>query len=155
MFRENARRCHCSVDFSQLADPAQRLTAKEYLYARLHEPAGGPRPRLAPASVRAVFNRLRRFMTFVESQRGQFDLDLLDQADLDAWLAQLRRRAASVQPQQIASLLDVPADLIPARRSAEPKRLYIHALARPAGVAGRRLPAGKPGRTVRRVSPNR
>jgi len=42
---------------------------------------------LPPASVRAVFNRLRRFMTFVESRRGQFRLDLLDQTDLDAWLA--------------------------------------------------------------------
>jgi hypothetical protein len=85
VFRENARRCHCSVDFAQLFDPAQRRTAKEYLYARLREPAGGPRPRLAPTSVRAVFNRLRRFMTFAESRRGQFRLDLLDQADLDTW----------------------------------------------------------------------
>ena len=47
VFRENTRRCHCSVDFAQLADPVQRLTAKEYLYARLHEPEGGLRPRLA------------------------------------------------------------------------------------------------------------
>ena len=38
VFRENARRCHCSVDFAQLFDPAQRLAAKEYLYARLREP---------------------------------------------------------------------------------------------------------------------
>src|ERR1019366_4901270 len=90
VFRENARRCHCSVDFAQLFDPAQRLAAKEYLYARLREPVGSLRPRLAPASVRAVFNRLRRFMTFAEIRRGQFRLDLLDQADLDAWLVQLR-----------------------------------------------------------------
>jgi hypothetical protein len=70
VFRENARRCHCSVDFGQLFDPAQRLAAKEYLYARLREPVGSLRPRLAPASVRAVFNRLRRFMTFAEIRRG-------------------------------------------------------------------------------------
>jgi integrase len=110
VFRENARRCHCSVDFAQLPDPAQRLTAKEYLYARLHEPAGSPRPCLAPASIRAVFNRLRRFMTFVESRRGQFRLDLLEQTDLDAWLAQLRV-VGERGPHQVASLLDVPADL--------------------------------------------
>jgi hypothetical protein len=110
VFRENARRCHCSVDFAQLSDPAQRLAAKEYLYARLREPAGGVRPRLAPASVRAVFNRLRRFMTFAEIRRGQFRLDLLDQADLDAWLTQLRAGGARA-PYQVAALLDVPVDL--------------------------------------------
>ena len=110
VFRENARRCHCSVDFAQLADPVQRITAKEYLYARLHEPEGGLRPRLAPASVRAVFNRLRRFMSFAEGRRGAFDLSLLDQADLDAWLAHLRAGGERAS-HQVAALLDVPIDL--------------------------------------------
>ena len=49
VFRENTRRCHCSVDFGLLSSPAQHLTAKEYLYARLREPVGSLRPRLAPA----------------------------------------------------------------------------------------------------------
>jgi hypothetical protein len=110
VFRENTRRCHCSVDFAQLADPVQRLTAKEYLYARLHEPEGGLRPRLAPASVRAVFNRLRRFMSFAEDRRGTFRLNMLDQADLDAWLSHLRTGGARAS-HQVAALLDVSIDL--------------------------------------------
>lgn len=110
VFRENARRCHCSVDFSQLGDSAQRLSAKEYLYARLHEPEGGPRPRLAPASVRAVFNRLRRFMTFATARRGAFDLGALNQGDLDAWLAHLQTDGARASF-QIAALVDVAIDL--------------------------------------------
>lgn len=110
VFRENARRCHCSVDFAQLSDPAQRITAKEYLYARLHEPEGGLRPRLAPASVRAVFNRLRRFMSFAADRRGAFDLGTLDQADLDAWLIHLRTGGERATF-QVAALLDVAIDL--------------------------------------------
>ena len=110
VFRENARRCHCTVDFAQLADPMQILTAKEYLYARLHEPEGSLRPRLTPSSVRQVFNRLRRFMSFAESRRGRFKLSLLDQADLDAWLAYLQA-GGQRGPYQVASLLDVPIDL--------------------------------------------
>ena len=82
VFRENTRRCHCSVDFGLLASPAQHLTAKEYLYARLREPEGSLRPRMAPGSIRAVFNRLRRFMSFAEERSGGFDLGLLQQADL-------------------------------------------------------------------------
>jgi len=82
VFRENTRRCHCSVDFGLLTSPAQHLTAKEYLYARLREPEGSLRPRLAPGSIRAVFNRLRRFMRFAEERSGVFDLGLLQQADL-------------------------------------------------------------------------
>ena len=49
-------------------------------------------------------------MTFVEIRRGQFRLDLLDQADLDAWLTQLRAGGARA-PHQVAALLDVPVDL--------------------------------------------
>ena len=110
VFRENARRCHCSVDFSQLGDPVQLLSAKEYLYGRLHEPEGGPRPRLAPASVRAVFNRLRRFMTFATARRGAFDLGALNQGDLDAWLAHLQTNGERASF-QIAALVDVAIDL--------------------------------------------
>jgi hypothetical protein len=110
VFRENTRRCHCSVDFALLTDPAQHLTAKEYLYARLREPEGSLRPRLAPGSIRAVFNRLRRFMSFAEERRGVFDLGLLDQADLDARLARLQTDGPRAS-QQIAALIDVPIDL--------------------------------------------
>jgi hypothetical protein len=110
VFRENARRCHCTVDFGQVADFTQRLTAKEYLYAKLHEPEGGLRPPLAPASIRAVFNRLRCFMDFIESERGGFKLALMDQADLDAWLVHLRVGTTRASF-QVAALLDIPIDL--------------------------------------------
>ena len=110
VFRENARRCHCSVDFGVLVNPAQRVTAKEYLYARLREPEGSLRPRLAPGSIRAVFNRLRRFMSFAEERNGVFDLSLLRQADLDAWLAHLQTGGARAS-HQVAALLDLPIAL--------------------------------------------
>jgi len=109
VFRENTRRCHCNVDFAQIADPLQRLTAKEYLYARLHEPEGGLSARLAPGSVRAVLNRLLRFMAFAEDRLGTFRLDVFAQADLDAWLAHLQ--AGKCASQQVAALLDVAIDL--------------------------------------------
>ncbi len=109
VFRENTRRCHCSVDFAQIAEPLQRLTAKEYLYARLHEPEGGLWVRMSPGSVRAVLNRLLRFMAFAENRFGTFRLDLFSQADLDAWLTHLQtgKRAS----RQVAALLDVAIDL--------------------------------------------
>jgi hypothetical protein len=110
VFRENTRRCHCSVDFGLLTSPAQHLTAKEYLYARLREPDGSLRPRLAPGSIRAVFNRLRRFMSFAEERSGVFDLGLLQQSDLDAWLAHLQTGSERAS-HQVAALLDVPIDL--------------------------------------------
>ena len=110
VFRENARRCHCSVDFGVLANPTQRVTAKEYLYARLREPEGSLRPRLAPGSIRAVFNRLRRFMSFAEERKGVFDLSLLRQTDLDVWLAHLQTGGARAS-YQVAALLDLPIDL--------------------------------------------
>ena len=57
------------------------------------QPATAPRP----GSVRAVFNRLRRFMSFAEAA-GVFDLGLLRQADLDAWLAHLQTGGARASP---------------------------------------------------------
>ena len=94
-----------------LVDPAQRVTAKEYLYARLHEPEGGLRPRLAPGSVRAVFNRLRRFMSFRRGpSRRRSTSACCEQADLDAWLAHLQTGGARAT-HQVAALLDVPIDL--------------------------------------------
>ncbi|HEV7335849.1 MAG TPA: integrase [Bosea sp. (in: a-proteobacteria)] len=109
VFRENARRCHCSVDFTHLSNPLTRLTAKEYLFARLHEPAGAPRSRMAPATVRAVYNRMRRFIAFIEERTGSFRLGELTQADLDAWLAFIRTPGRL--PRQVAALLEIPVDL--------------------------------------------
>jgi hypothetical protein len=133
VFRENARRCHCSVDFSVLVNPAQRVTAKEYLYARLREPEGSLRPRLAPGSIRAVFNRLRRFMSFAEERAGLFDLSLLRQTDLDAWLAHLQTGGPRAR-----------AGRSRARGPPEPAGVRVHALARPAGVPDRRPSANGP-----------
>ena len=49
VFRENAPHALTAVNFAALADPMQRLTAKEFIWARLNEPSPCPtRARMAP-----------------------------------------------------------------------------------------------------------
>src|SRR5579863_9417372 len=66
IFRENVPRSVTVVDFTALYDPLQRLTAKEFLWARLNEPSPSPnQARLAPTCVRADLADLTKFITFV------------------------------------------------------------------------------------------
>jgi hypothetical protein len=70
VFRENARRCHVTVHFGSIADPALAEVMRAYLYARLNIDLPGYRPRLPPACVRQEFNRARRFFEFVRTELG-------------------------------------------------------------------------------------
>ncbi len=69
--------------------PAERLTAKEYIYAGLNERLSDGRPRLRPAAARVALRDLARFMTFVREQRGRFDAAVIDQDVLDAYRSSL------------------------------------------------------------------
>ncbi len=66
VFRENAPHALTVVDFAMLDDPMQRLTAKEFVWARLNEPSPCPtRARMAPTVARATLTDLSSFMQFV------------------------------------------------------------------------------------------
>ena len=111
IFRENVPRSLTVVDFATLDDPLQRLTAKEFIWARLNEPSPCPtRARMAPTIARAALSDLTRFMTFVARHAGAFAIHLVDQAMLDAYLAELRRERRRTA-ERVAHLLDAPIEL--------------------------------------------
>ena len=89
IFRDNVRRSFQEIDFLAIPCPAERLTAKEYLYALLNERRTDW---LAPQPVSCwpMLSDLRRFATFVRSRLGTFDVPAIKQDLLDAYLAMLR-----------------------------------------------------------------
>ena len=111
VFRENAPHALTVVNFAVLADPLQRMTAKEFIWARLNEPSPCPtRARMAPTVARATLTDLSSFMQFVARHAGAFAMNLVDQAMLDAYLAELRRERRRTA-ERVADLLDVPIEL--------------------------------------------
>jgi hypothetical protein len=111
IFRENVPRSITALSFAGLSDPLQRLTAKEFLWARLNAPSPHlTQARMAPTSARAALADLIRFMDFVCRHVGVFALGNVDQTLLDAFLAELRSERGRTQD-RIAHLLDTPIDL--------------------------------------------
>jgi len=111
VFRENAPHALTAINFATLDDPVQRLTAKEFIWARLNEPSPCPtRARMAPTIARATLTDLSGFMQFVARQAGAFAMRAVDQAMLDAYLAELRRERKRTA-ERVAHLLDVPIEL--------------------------------------------
>jgi len=89
IFRDNVRRSFQEIDFLAIPCPAERLTAKEFLYAVLNERRTG---RLAPQPISCwpMLSDLRRFATFVRSHLGTFNVPTIKQDLLDAYLVMLR-----------------------------------------------------------------
>ena len=111
IFRENVPRSLAAVDFAALHDPLQRLTAKEFLWARLNEPSPCPtQARMALTCVRAALADLTKFMVFVSRHLGVFALHKVDQTLLDAYLAELRGERTRTRD-RVAHLLNTPIDL--------------------------------------------
>jgi integrase len=110
IFRENLPTAHRTLDFTTIADPLQRLTVKEYLWARLNERRPGYQDRLAPSSAYATLKTLGPFMTFVQARTGAFILAAVDQYLLDAFLAD-QRGASLRSTARIAQLLNPAIDL--------------------------------------------
>ena len=107
IFRENVPRSLMTVDFASLEDPWQRLTAKEFIWARMNETSPLPtQARLAPTTARATLHMLSGFMAFVAEHAGRFAMHLVDQALLDAYLAELKRQPGRT-PGRIAHIIDV------------------------------------------------
>jgi hypothetical protein len=110
IFRENLPTAHRTLDFTTMVDALQRLTAKEYLWARLNERRPGYQDRLAPSGAYAALRKLRPFMTFVQARTGAFILAAVDQDLLDAFLAEQRGKS-SRSTGRIAQLLNTAIDL--------------------------------------------
>ncbi|WP_298280450.1 integrase [uncultured Bradyrhizobium sp.] len=109
VFRDNARRCHVTVHFDRIEDPAIADALREFLLARLNADMPGHRPRLEPAAVRGEANRALRFFTFVKTDLGCFDLSRVDQPLMDRFARSLRR--AGLRPVAVAALLRIIFDL--------------------------------------------
>jgi hypothetical protein len=110
VFRENARRCHVTVNFESVEHVGVREAVREFLYARLNVDLPGHRKRLPPASVRQVFNRARRFFEFVRDELGEVDIHRVDQRILDRYARHLMADR-SRRPIIVAQLLEIPFDL--------------------------------------------
>jgi hypothetical protein len=109
VFRENARRCHVTVHFGSVGDPAIARALRAYLYARLNVNLPGYRPRLPPPSVRQAFNRARRFFEYVKEETGVFDVKRVDRRLLDRYAKALLSRG--LRPVVAAQLLEIIFDL--------------------------------------------
>ncbi|HLW01598.1 MAG TPA: hypothetical protein VKT82_23275 [Ktedonobacterales bacterium] len=73
------------VDFRRLPNPERRLIAKEYLYARLNI-RNRKHPRLAISHLRAEFDYLVTFLTYLDRELGGMPLQELTQSMLDGFL---------------------------------------------------------------------
>ncbi|WGR70330.1 MULTISPECIES: hypothetical protein [unclassified Bradyrhizobium] len=104
IFQTRARHVYHELDFSGMDCPAERLTAKEYIYAGLNERLSDGRPRLRPASARVALRDLARFMAFVREQRGRFDAAMINQDLIDAYRSSLVA-ATSTSARQITRYL--------------------------------------------------
>ncbi|SIR34378.1 hypothetical protein SAMN05880590_11861 [Rhizobium sp. RU35A] len=110
VFRENARRCHVTVNFESVEHIGVREALREFLYARLNVDLPGHRKRLPPGSVRQVFNRARRFLEFICDELGDVDVHRVDQQILDQYARHLKS-GRTRQPAMVAQLLEIPFDL--------------------------------------------
>jgi len=112
LFRENLSPAHGALNFTTIDDAAQRLTAKEYLWARLNmrPPTGAPRAQMSPTVAAATLRYLIRFMRFVHRQTGGFDMARVDQRLLDAYLVSEQLRATR-SANEVARIIEVPIDL--------------------------------------------
>jgi integrase len=87
-----ARKAFRTVDFSVILCAAERLLAKEYIYAWMNERLADGEPRLRPVSGHTALATLRRFLDFVRSRIGRLDLAAVDQDLIDAYAAHHRAR---------------------------------------------------------------
>ena len=103
IFHMTARNAFRTIDFTGIACPVERLTAKEYIYAWLNERLPDRSDRLRPLSARAALATLRQFMAFVREREGRFDVAFVDQDLLDTYLVLQKNR--SVLPSRVAACL--------------------------------------------------
>ncbi|MGV1833024.1 hypothetical protein [Agrobacterium vitis] len=103
IFHMTARNAFRTINFTNIACPVERLTAKEYIFAWLNERLPDRSERLRPLSARAALATLGHFMAFVREREGRFDAAFIDQDLLDAYLGLQKTR--SVLPSRVAACL--------------------------------------------------
>lgn len=77
------------LDFTIFESGAERLMAKEYMFALLNERQLGQRSRLHPNSARPALRYLSHFTSFAREQLGGFAIKAVDQQLLDAYRSSL------------------------------------------------------------------
>lgn len=108
IFRENVSLGLTWVDFGVIDDHLQRLTAKEFIWARMNAPSPQPtQPRMAPSSARTALTGIAGFMDFVARECGGFSMQAVDQPLLDAYLAELKSKPGRTK-ERIAHMLSYP-----------------------------------------------
>lgn len=89
IFQSRLRACRARLDFARIDCPAERLLAKEYIFARLNQRLGHRDLRLRPHRARDELNHLLRFTSFVRQRLGGLDIGLIDQELIDAYRSML------------------------------------------------------------------
>lgn len=108
IFRENVPLGLTWVDFGAITDPLRKMTAKEFLWARMNEPSPLPaQPRMSPTTARTALTEISGFMDFVVRECGSFSMQAVDQPLLDAFLAELKNKPGRTH-ERIATLLAYP-----------------------------------------------
>lgn len=108
IFRENVPLGLTWVDFGAIADPLRKMTAKEFLWARMNEPSPLPtQPRMSPTTARTALTEISGFMDFVVRECGSFSMQAVDQPLLDAFLAELKNKPGRTH-ERVATLLAYP-----------------------------------------------
>lgn len=143
VFRENARRCHATVRFRSIDDPAIAEVMRAYLYARLNVELPGYRPRLPPSSLHQAFNRARHFFEFVKAEIGAGDIARVDHRLIDRYAKALRLRG--LRPIIAAQFLETVFDLYAYRDHLGRTRLQFEPWPgrSPSLVAGYRFKRGE------------
>jgi integrase len=103
------------LDFRRIADPLWRLTAKEFLYARLNERVTGIKKNVPVQVARQELNFLMAFASYLDGQHDGMRLGAVTQDVLDAyrlWCQQGRQGGGiPIGPQAVASYISVTVRL--------------------------------------------
>lgn len=83
--RRNVPPATLVLDFRRIADPVQRVTAKEYLYARLNERVAGIKRNLPVQVVRQELNFLLALFSYLDREQAGMRLSAVTQDVLDAY----------------------------------------------------------------------
>ncbi|MFP5319218.1 MAG: hypothetical protein ACLGI2_13130 [Acidimicrobiia bacterium] len=113
--RRNVPAATLVVDFRRIADPLWRLTAKEFLYARLNERVTGIKKNLPVQTARQELNFLLAFVSYLERQHDGMRLRAVSQEVLDAyrlWCQDGRQGdGVPIRPQAVAAYISVTVRL--------------------------------------------
>lgn len=98
------------LDFRRIDDPLRRLTAKEFLYARLNERVAGIKRNIPVQVARQELNFLLAFLSYLDRHDGM-RLEEVDQQVLDAYRLSCQQgrggNGTPIGPQAVASYISV------------------------------------------------